>query len=63
MTRGRQLVLEYDRKMADSGDFSLTAEANDALAKMAKEETGKIRNQLTLIASEQMKDGYDRADN
>ena len=63
MTRGRQLVLEYDKKMADSGDFSLTAEANDALAKMAKEETGKILNQLTLIASEQMKDGYDRADN
>ena len=63
MTRGRQLVLEYDKKMADSGDFSLTAEANDALAKMAKEETAKILNQLTLIASEQMKDGYDRADN
>ncbi|MBR0356368.1 MAG: C69 family dipeptidase, partial [Clostridia bacterium] len=63
MTRGRQLVLEYDKKMTETGDFSQTAAANDALAKMAREETGKILNQLTLIASEQMKDGYDRADN
>ena len=61
--RGRQLVREYDRKMTESGDFSLTAEANEALAKMAREETVKILNQLVQIASERMKDGYDRADN
>ena len=63
MTRGRQLVLEYDRKIAETGDLSLAARANDALCKMAREETQKALNALTLIASEEMKDGYDRADN
>ena len=62
-TRGRQLVREYDRRMTDSGDFTLTAEANEALAKMARQETAKALNGLVLIASEQMKNGYDRADN
>ena len=60
---GRQLVREYDRKMTESGDFSLTAEANEALAKMAREETVKALNEIVQIASERMKDGYDRADN
>ena len=63
MTQGRQLVRKYDAKMAETGDFSLTAEANDALAKMARRETGKVLNEIVQIASEQMKDGYDRADN
>ena len=63
MARGRQLVLQYDKRMAETGDFSLTAEANEALAQMAREETQKILNDLVLIASEKMKDGYDRADN
>ncbi|MCR4935199.1 MAG: C69 family dipeptidase [Oscillospiraceae bacterium] len=63
ITKGRQIVGEYDRKMAETGDFSLTSEANDALSKMARKETTKALNQLTLIASEEMKDGYDRADN
>ena len=63
MTRGRQLVKEYDQKMAETGDFALAAQANEALAKMAREETQKILNALVLTASESMKDGYDRADN
>lgn len=63
VTRGRQLVREYDARMTDSGDFSLTQEANEALAKMARKETAKILNELVLLASEQMKNGYDRADN
>ena len=62
-TRGRQLVREYDRKMTESGDFTLTREANEALAGMARQETQKALNALVLIASEKMKNGYDRADN
>ena len=62
-TRGRQLVREYDRKMTDSGDFSLTAEANEALARMAREQTVAVLNEIVQIASEGMKNGYDRADN
>ena len=63
ITKGRQIVREYDAKMAEKGDFSLTGAANDALAKMARKETDKALNAITLIASEGMKDGYDRADN
>ena len=63
MTKGRQLVREYDKKMTDSGDFSLAAEANEALAKMARRETDDALGQILLKASECMKNGYDRADN
>ena len=62
-TRGRQLVREYDRKMTESGDFSLTAEANEALCKMAKEESTDTLNKLLLESSAHMKNGYNRADN
>ena len=63
MSKGRQLLREYDRKMLDSGDYSLAAEANEALAKMAKEETTRTLNKVLRVASETMKNGYNRADN
>ncbi len=62
-TRGRRLVLEYDRRMAETGDFSLTAEANEKLCAMAKEQTIAALNKVLLDASEHMKNGYNRADN
>ena len=61
--RGRQLVREYDAKMLESGDFSLCAEANEKLAAMAKEQTDEALGKLLAVASEKMKNGYDRADN
>ena len=61
--RGRQLIREYDRKMAETGDFSLTAEANDRLCVMCREETTKTMNKLLQTASERMKNGFDLADN
>ena len=61
--KGRRLLLEYDRKMAESGDFSLTAEANEALCRMAKEQTTETLNKLLAEASQHMKNGYNRADN
>ena len=48
-SRGRQIVLEYDRKIAGTGDLRLAEEANGKLAEMAK--------------SEKMKNGYNLADN
>ena len=63
MTLGRKLLREYDGKMIASGDYTLSAEANEALAKMAKEETVKALNQVLRAASETMKNGYNRADN
>ena len=62
-SRGRQIVLEYDRKIAETGDLRLASEANGKLAEMAKEETTKALNGLVLTASERMKNGYNLADN
>ena len=61
--KGRQIVREYDLKMAETGDFSLAAEANDKLSAMAKEQTIATLNKVLLDASQHMKNGYNRADN
>ena len=61
--KGRQIVREYDLKMAETGDFSLAAEANDKLSAMAKEQTIATLNKVLLDASQHMKTGYNRADN
>ena len=62
-TRGRQLVMEYDRKIAETGDLRLAEEANGKLCAMAKEETTKALNNVLLTASEKMRNGYNLADN
>ena len=61
--KGRRLMLEYDRKMSESGDCSMMAEANDRLCAMAREETIATLNKVLQDASEHMKNGYNRADN
>ena len=61
--KGRRLVLEYDRKMLESGDYSLAAKANEELCAMAKEQTISTLNKVLLEASRQMKNGFNRADN
>ena len=63
VTRGRRLVMEFDRKMIEAGKFDRMAEANEALCAMAKEETISTLNKVLLDASEHMKNGYNRADN
>ena len=63
MTEGRRIVREYDRSMAESGDFSLCAKANAALAKMALEESTKALGKVLYESSLHMKNGYNRADN
>ena len=63
VTKGRQILREYDRRMLESGDYSLAAEANEKLAKMAKEQTDKTLYKVLRAASETMKNGYNRADN
>ena len=61
--KGRQLVKEYDAKMAEIGDWSLAEKANEALAAMAKEQTTDALNKVLYTASERMKNGYNLADN
>ena len=61
--KGRQLIREYDRKMAENGDYSLAEEANEKLCAMAKEQTTAALNAVLREASQRMKNGYNRADN
>ena len=61
--RGRQILREYDEKMMQSGDYTLTKEANEKLCAMAQEETTKILNKVLLDASTHMKNGFNLADN
>ena len=61
--RGRQLVREYDRKIAETGNLSLAEEANRKLAQMAREETEKALNKILEISSTHMKNGFRLADN
>ncbi len=62
-SQGHQLINEYDRKMIESKDFSLTEEANEKICAMAKKETIKCLNNVLLQASKNMKNNYNRADN
>ena len=61
--RGRQIVLEYDRKIAETGNLRLAEEANEKLCRMAREETTKALNSIVQTASEKMRNGYNLADN
>ena len=61
--RSLQLVREYDRKMAETGDFSLTREANGKLCAMCREESVSALNKILQTASENMKNGFNLADN
>ncbi|MBQ8110652.1 MAG: C69 family dipeptidase [Clostridia bacterium] len=63
MTRGRQLLIEYDRRIAETGNAALAAEANEKLAAMAKEMSVDCLNKVLHEASVKMKNGYNRADN
>ncbi len=58
-----RILNEYDAKMTASNDMSLCQEANEAVCAMAKTETVKALNKLTMTASEHMKNGFSRADN
>ncbi len=62
-TKGRQLIREYDAKIAESGNAALAEEANRKLSDMAKEETTAALNKVLRTASERMKNGYNLADN
>ena len=61
--KGRQIILEFDKKITESGDFTLISKANEELCKMAKEQTISTLNQVLHDASMHMKNGYNRADN
>ena len=61
--KSRQILREYDRKMAKKADPALMDEANKKLCAMAKEETTKTLNRVLMQASQNMKNGYKLSDN
>ena len=61
-TKGRRLILEYDKKIAEGGE-KLAVEANEALCRMAREQTTFALNKVLREASVAMKNGYNLADN
>ena len=61
--KGRQIILEYDRKMTEKADWSLTEEANEKICSMAREQTTDTLNKVLLEASTHMKNGYKLSDN
>lgn len=62
-SKARAIIREYDAKMKKAKKYDLYEEANEAIAKMTKEETTKCLNKVLLVASQGMKNGYNRADN
>ena len=63
MTKGRQLIMEYDKKFAEEPSEKLLMEANGKLADMAKEQSTFTLGKVLMEASVSMKNGYNRADN
>ena len=60
--RGRQLILEYDRKIRESGNSALALEANAKLASMAKEEAVAVLGKVLAEADKNMRNGFKLAD-
>ena len=59
----RRLIREYDKKMTETGDFSLAEEANKEICKMAKEETVKALGRILETSTVRMKNNSKLADN
>lgn len=59
----REVLIEYDKKMADSKNYNLTGEANEKICSITKELTTDTLNKVVHDASTHMKNGYNRADN
>ena len=58
-----QILKEFDKKYIDTKNINVLSEANNQIAKMAKEETSKTLNNVLYDASLHMKNGYSRSDN
>lgn len=61
--RCRQVIIEYDKKMAETGDFSLAAEANKKICDIAKEETTRALGKILQTSTVRMKNNSRLADN
>ena len=62
MSKGRQLIREYDEKMISKNDFSLTEEADRKLAAMLKEQASATLKKMLMAASGKMKNDFNLED-
>lgn len=60
--KSREIINKYDKKMIETKDYALMAKANEEICQMAKKATTDIVNQLVLVTSQHMKNGYNLAD-
>lgn len=63
MTKGREIIREFDLKFKENADTALLDEANKKLCDMARKETINTLNAVLRDASMHMKNGFNRADN
>ncbi|MCR4727183.1 MAG: C69 family dipeptidase [Lachnospiraceae bacterium] len=63
MTKGRELLNEYDKKMLKAKKYDLITEANDKICAMAKEKSTDALTKILSEVSKHMKNGYNLADN
>ena len=63
ITRGRRIVLDYDRRIAAGEDPAILREANEELCRMAREESTAVLNKVLQEVSARMKNGFNLADN
>ena len=59
----RKIIREYDQRMKESADFSLTAEADKKICDMVKKEAVKTLGKVHKTSSVDMKNGYNLKDN
>ena len=59
---GRQIIMKYDQLMSESGDYSLTEQANEEITAMVKEKSTQVLNKVLRVSSEHMKNGFSFAD-
>ena len=63
VTKGRQILADYDRRIQAGEDPAILEQANEKLCRMAKEQTADTLGKILQEASARMKNGYNRADN
>ena len=63
ISKGRELLLEYDRKYQADPDPKLLTEANKKITDMVKAESDKVLERVLKNAGEHMKNRYHRGDN
>ena len=61
--RARKIIKEYDKRMEETGDWTLAAEADKKICSMAKEQAVNTLNKVLKISSIDMKNGFNLQDN